>query len=134
MDASIEKIQEYDMPKDQWKRANDRARYGPVRYVKKSKRNKPNRNNLNRVEQKKQTRKQRIGFEIPSGTVMSVCKASDSRRRWFAHKTKVPLSFAKEHSTPTVHGTSGAVIFKYQGWLILTRRKTCTKYRYEIKA
>jgi hypothetical protein len=101
------------MPRDEWKRANDRAKYGPVRRHEKPFRTR-------KRQKKRQTR-----FEIPAGTVVSICRANDINRKWVAHRTRIRLQFDSEHNTTECRGTSGAVIFKYKGYLILTRRKAC---------
>jgi len=103
------------MPRDDWKRAADRAKYGPVRYSK----NKP----AWKKASKAQSNHHR--FEIPIGTVVSICKDDDEDRSWVAHTTRKRLRFYKEHRTHDCHGSSGAVIFKMMGYLILTRRETC---------
>lgn len=64
-------------------------------------------------------------FEIPKGTVVSVCRENDSSRNWVDHKTRKVLRFYHEYKTDTCRGTSGAVIFKMRGYLILTRRDQC---------
>lgn len=55
-------------------------------------------------------------FEIPAGTLLSVCKVTDVAKRWRAHTTRRRLSFERYE-----HNVSGAYVFREQGWLILVK-------------
>lgn len=55
-------------------------------------------------------------FRIPAGTELSVARVDDPYRRWQRHVTKKDLYFGKSEG-----GRSGAVVFRYEDWLILTR-------------
>jgi hypothetical protein len=63
-------------------------------------------------------------FHIPAGTTLSICPENDPNRKWTAHTTRIPLNL-EEHKTPTCRGSSGAIVFKFQGYLILTRCSNC---------
>lgn len=105
------------MPKDEWKLASDRAKYGPVRYSKKPKRQHSTRQlKSNGLHHK---------FELPVGMLVSVCRDTDDNRQWEAHTMRKRLRFHNEYATATCRGTSGAVIFRFKGFLILARRDTC---------
>jgi len=53
---------------------------------------------------------------IPAGTGVSVCRVTDSWKRWKAYTTREEVPFNKNEG-----GRSGAVVVRYRGWLILTR-------------
>lgn len=60
-------------------------------------------------------------MRIPTGTLLSVCRTDDARRQWHPHTTHRELVFDAAYRTREVHGSSGAVVFRYGDWLILTR-------------
>ena len=102
------------MPRDEWKRANDRAKYGPVRPMDKQ-----------RKQRSPKRRKRHTGFVVPVGMLVSVCKVDDVNRRWKPHRMRKRLKFREEYKTRECRGSSGAVIFRYKEYLILTRRDKC---------
>jgi len=61
-------------------------------------------------------------YFLPKGTKVSICKVSDSRRRWKPYTTTKDLTFYWEYRTEEVRGNSGAVVFKDGDWFLLTRR------------
>lgn len=54
--------------------------------------------------------------EIPAGTLLSVCKVTDSAQRWRAHRTRRNLSFERYETL-----NSGAYVFREQGWFVLVK-------------
>jgi len=66
-----------------------------------------------------------VGFEIPAGTLLSVCKVNDSAKRWLAHTTRRRLSFERYETL-----NSGAYVFRESGWLLLVKG---TKVRKRIE-
>jgi len=103
------------MPRDEWARANARAKYGRVQYTQKGPKRTP--------RQRKVAKKVHWPFALPAGTLVSICREDDENRRWVPHTTRIPLKFWNEHKTRDCRGTSGAVIFRHMGYLILTRRE-----------
>jgi len=61
---------------------------------------------------------------IPAGTTVSVCRVNDSSRKWMPYTTKIDVPFNKNEG-----GRSGAVVVRYEGWLILTRWKNIRNSR-----
>ena len=55
-------------------------------------------------------------FQIPAGTLLSVCKVNDSRKRWRAHTTRRELSYERYETY-----ICGAYVFREQGWFILVK-------------
>lgn len=56
---------------------------------------------------------QQARFEIPASTKVSVCRVSDSNKRWRKHVTRVQLGFERFESRK-----SSQYVFREQGWLI----------------
>ena len=52
---------------------------------------------------------------VRCGTLVSVCRDDDPNRRWVAHRMRTTVTGA------VVGGSSGAVVIRAEGWLILTR-------------
>jgi hypothetical protein len=55
-------------------------------------------------------------FTIPVRTLVSVCRVDDSKKQWQEYRTRRELRFERFESSE-----KGALIFREQGWLILTR-------------
>jgi len=65
---------------------------------------------------------QAVQLVIPSGMMVSVCKASDADRMWRPHK------MMKTVTANVVGGSSGAIVAEYGGFLILTRHEKIADY------
>ena len=59
-------------------------------------------------------------MKIPKGLEVSICRADSDSRSWSRHVMKRDLDL-EPYRTKTVFGSGGAVIFRYEDWLILTR-------------
>jgi hypothetical protein len=59
-------------------------------------------------------------MKLLKGTIVSICHFDDPDRRWKKHTMKKTIDVTT-HRTPKVFGSSGAVIFKVDKWLILTK-------------
>jgi hypothetical protein len=55
-------------------------------------------------------------FKIAPGTLVSVCKSSDSDRQWKPHTTKIEAVGVR------IGGSSGAIVLRVGDWLVLTRQ------------